>query len=122
MPVQLDQLSWFQDLVATWDDRQGQADSSEFSHLLMKGVAASCYSNRWERPVQDGHNVQVHDHGDSCMPITPQLDPECLDSGAIRMNGILRQWHNELGMSAALVDFKALVCLHIDPFCPCAQW
>ena len=115
-PVLVSQFPWFQRLLNGWSDRHGQADGAEFSSLLLRVVAPRCCSNRWERRVSHEQKTDVHDRGDAHMPITLQLDMELLDNGSIRLNDLIRHWHQELGMSAGLVDSTELVCLHLDRF------
>ena len=107
---------WFQQLVNGWNDRHSQADSAEFSSILLRGVAPRCCSNRWERRVSHEQNITLHDQGDATMPITIQIDMELVDNGSIRLVDLVRHWHQELGMSAGLVGSPELVCLHLDRF------
>lgn len=115
-PIMLEQCQWFQRLIASWPERHGQADSTEFSNILLKGVASPSTSNRWERRVIQEQKVEVHDMGDRFMPITIPLDPELTDNGSIRLVDLIRNWHNELGMSAGLMDAADIICIHVDRF------
>ena len=115
-PIALEHTVWFQNLVATWPERHGQADSTEFSSILMRGVAPQCISNRWERRVMSEQKVRVHDCGDETMPITLQLDLNLQDCGSIRLVDLIRHWHQELGMCAALVHAEDLICVQLDRF------
>lgn len=115
-PQLLTQLTWFHELVRGWSDNGGQADSTEFSSLLIRRVAPRCCSNCWERRVQHEQNTQVHDRGDAFMPITLQIDMEMLHDGRIQLGELIRHWHQELGMSAGLVSSTELVCFHVDRF------
>lgn len=113
-PLQLEDQEWFQQVVATWDNRHGQADSAEFLQRLMQRVTATCFSNRWERRLLQGQKVCVHDSSDDYTPITVQLDPGMISSDGIHLNDLLRQWHGELGMQTGLLAPKDLCCCHID--------
>lgn len=116
MPLLLSEFPWFQQIIHDWTDRDGQADSAEFTGLLLRRVAPRCCSNYWERRVNQEQKIAIHDRGDPKMPITLQIDMELLDNGSISLAALLRHWHQELGMSAGLVDPHDLVCLHIDRF------
>ena len=113
-PYSLEHSTWFHNLIAAWPERHGQADSAEFSSILLRGVAPQCCSNRWERRVLTEQNIRVHDQGDDFMPIVLQMDLELTDCGSIRLIDLIRQWHQELGMCAGLVCAKDLICLHLD--------
>jgi hypothetical protein len=108
-PYSLEHSTWFQNLIAAWPERHGQADSAEFSSILLRGVAPQCCSNSWERRVLTEQNIRVHDQGDEFMPIVLQLDLELTDCGSIRLIDLIRQWHQELGMCAGLVCAKDLI-------------
>jgi hypothetical protein len=114
LPLRIENIQGFQTLVDNWPEWLGQADSTEFSSILLQGVASRCCSNRWERRVQEDQRLTVYDHGDDHMPITLQLDLELTDSGTIRLVDLIRHWHHEWGMSAGLVNDTDLICLHLD--------
>lgn len=116
LPYSLEHSTWFQNLIATWSERNGQADSAEFSSIMLRGVAPQCCSNQWERRVLTEQNVRVHDSSHDFMPIVLQLDLELTDSGSIRLIDLIRHWHQELGMCAGLVNAQDLICLHLDRF------
>ena len=113
-PVPLDDLVWFQHLIQTWEDRQGQADSSEFLQLLMRGVKAPCYSCAWERRLLQDQKKVIHDCSDAFTPISLQLDPEACASDGVHLTALLRHWHAELGMVAGLLQASEMCCCHID--------
>lgn len=116
IPIQLENLEWFQNLIAAWSERHGQADSSEFSGILLKGIDPPCCSHRWDRRVLQAEKVLIHDRGDKHMPITIQIEPELQDTGSIRLVDLIRHWHQELGMRAGLTTESELVCVHLDRF------
>lgn len=115
-PMHLEHIPGFQTLVANWPEWTGQADSTEFSSILLKGAASRCCNNSWERRVQEGQTVTVQDRGHHYMPITVQLEPELEENGSVRLNELIRHWHYEWGMSAGLVHDTDLICLHVDRF------
>lgn len=115
-PISIEHTIWFQNLVATWPERHGQADSAEFSNILLRGFAPQCCSNRCERRVMTERKVRVHDCSDDTMPITLQSDLNLQDCGSIRLVDLIRHWHQELGMCAALVHAEDLICVHLDRF------
>ena len=59
LPVQLDQQDWFLNIVSLWDDGQGQSDSAEFLHLMMRGVAGPCYNHAWEKRYLDTAQLRL---------------------------------------------------------------
>ena len=58
--------------------------------------------------------IQVHDHGDTHMPLTLQLDPAIHDGEFVQLTDLFRHWQGELGMSAGLTHAPDLLCVHID--------
>ena len=107
-----------QALLLDWDDNEGQADSAEFTNRLIRWVQPACVNNCWQRRVCSGENlpVETHDFGDRFMPLTLQIDPVYIHNDSIRLQDLLRCWHNELGMSAGLTSQSELICVHIDRF------
>ena len=105
-PVNLAIQPWMRALLLDWDDNEGQADSAEFTNRLIRWVQPACVNNCWQRRVCSGENlpVETHDFGDRFMPLTLQIDPMYIHNDSIRLQDLLRCWHNELGMSAGLTS------------------
>eukprot|EP00435_Cladocopium_sp_Y103_P013798 s4108_g3.t1 len=113
-PVLLTQQSWFSSLIQHWPERGGQADGAEFTGRLMAWVASGCHSQQWQRRVMLGQRATIHDHGDQFMPLTVQLDPALCQDYGLRLDTLIRHWHGELGMTAALTGRPDLICVQID--------
>ena len=113
-PIYLAHCSWFQTLIADWPERMGQADSSEFTHRLLRHADMTCCSNYWERRVQTGENLTIHDHGHAHMPLTLQFPDFAIQSGHIHLQALLRHWSHDMGMRAALTTAPEMICLHVD--------
>ena len=105
-PVNLAIQPWMRALLLDWDDNEGQADSAEFTNRLIRWVQPACVNNRWHRRVCSGENLpaEIHDFGDRFMPVVLQIDPVYIHNDSIRLQDLIRCWHNEL------------VCVHIDRF------
>ncbi|CAL1146434.1 unnamed protein product [Cladocopium goreaui] len=112
--ISLDEYEWFNQLIASWQDPDSQADSAEFTHRLLTWVGTPIVSNRWERRVHTSERTELHDSGDTYMPITLQLDMDMIADNEVSLESLVRLWHGELGMSAGLTDPSDLVVLHID--------
>ena len=112
--ISLDEYEWFNQLIASWHDPDSQADSAEFTHRLLTWVGTPIVSNRWERRVHTSERTELHDSGDTYMPITLQLDMDMIADNEVSLESLVRLWHGELGMSAGLTDPSDLVVLHID--------
>lgn len=114
----LAQQPWFQAMLLDWEDREGQADSAEFTGRLIHWVAPACYNTCWHRRVSQGENRPplLHDVGDRFMPLTVQIEPMYIHNGAVSLRDLLRCWHSELGMCAGFLTQSDLQCIHIDRF------
>ena len=110
----LDDASWFQSLVSEWEDRSGQADSAEFTSLLLRGMGSNRISNVWHRRLHQNDRTIIHDMGDVFQPLTLQIDPSGLIHNQVHLNDLLRCWHSELGMCGALLTASDHVCIHLD--------
>ncbi|CAL1153362.1 unnamed protein product [Cladocopium goreaui] len=115
-PLNLDAQPWFQGITMNWDDNRGQADSAEFTSMLLQWVAPSFLSCHWQRRLMENDCVRVHDHSDRFQPLTLQLDPSHNTDGIARLTDMLRRWHNDLGMCAGLMHAPEVVCVHVDRF------
>ena len=115
-PLNLDAQPWFQGITMNWDDNRGQADSAEFTSMLLQWVAPSFLSCHWQRRLMENDCVRVHDHSDRFQPLTLQLDPSHNTDGIARLTDMLRRWHNDLGMCAGLMHAPEVVCAHVDRF------
>eukprot|EP00435_Cladocopium_sp_Y103_P053612 s584_g17.t1 len=60
------------------------------------------------------NELSLHDRHDGFLPLTLQLDPAAVHDYGIRLADMIRSWHGELGMQAALTSSPELVCVHID--------
>ena len=117
-PFNLAAQPWMKALLLDWDDSEGQADSAEFTHRLIKWVQPACVNNCWQRRVCSGETLpaEIHDFGDRYMPLILQIDPAYIHNDSIRLQDLIRCWHTELGMSAGLTFQSDLICVHIDRF------
>lgn len=115
-PFNLDAQPWFQGITMNWDDNRGQADSAEFTSMLLQWVAPSFLSCHWQRRLMENECVRVHDHSDRYQPLTLQLDPSHNTDGIARLTDMLRRWHNDLGMCAGLLHAPEVICVHVDRF------
>eukprot|EP00435_Cladocopium_sp_Y103_P006689 s2221_g2.t1 len=115
-PLLLDQQDWFLSLIQSWPERGGQADSAEFTGRLLAWVASGSYSQQWHRRVMLGQSVSIHDYSDPFMPLVLQVDPSLCHDYSVRLDVLVRHWHNELGMQAALTTCPDLICVHLDRF------
>ena len=113
---QIDCQQWYQSLVAQWDEHRGQADSAEFTSLLMQWVDTTSCSCLWQRRWMQSENVLIHDHGHVHQPLTLQLNPVQVADGFVRLTDLMRFWHGELGMQAGRFRPKDILCVHIDRF------
>lgn len=116
LPIRIDDMGWYQRLISTWDDRQGQADSAEFTGLLLGGMHSPVLSNHWQRRVQNELQIQVHDENDDFQPLTLQIDPSSILHNTVHLSELLRMWHAELGMCGAFVTAADLIGVHLDRF------
>ena len=115
-PFNLDAQLWFQGITQNWDENRGQADSAEFTSMLLQWVAPSFLSCHWQRRLMENECVRVHDQGDRYQPLTLQLDPSHSTDGIARLTDMLRRWHNDLGMYAGLLQAPEVLCVHVDRF------
>ncbi|CAL1166069.1 unnamed protein product, partial [Cladocopium goreaui] len=115
-PFNLDAQLWFQGITQNWDENRGQADSAEFTSMLLQWVAPSFLSCHWQRRLMENECVRVHDQGDRYQPPTLQLDPSHSTDGIARLTDMLRRWHNDLGMYAGLLQAPEVLCVHVDRF------
>lgn len=113
-PIQIDQQPWYQEMVADWTVPAGQADSAEFTSLLMHWVAPTSVCCQWQRRWMQCENVMIHDQGARYQPITLQIIPSRATENMFRIQDLIRCWHMELGMQTALVRAPELLCIHID--------
>ena len=113
-PFSIDDKSWFHELVAAEGLPAGQADSAEFTSMLMRWVEPASVSCHWQRRWMQCENVLMHDLGDRFQPLTLQIHPSQMTEGMVRLTDLLRSWHVELGMQAAMVRASDLICVHID--------
>lgn len=72
---QIDGQEWYHSLVANWDAQHGQADSAEFTSLLVHWVAPASCSCLWQRRWMQCENVYIHDNGDTYQPLMLQIQP-----------------------------------------------
>ena len=114
--VKLDDMPWFHDFIATWNDQHAQADSAEFTYHLLTRVGTPVVSNAWTRMVLMGEKAITHDSGASFQPITLQLDPSMIEHDEIQLETLLRLWSNDMGMTAGLCQPQDLLVLHLDRF------
>ena len=110
----LDDEPWFRTLVSGWEDRTGQADSAEFTSLLLRGMGSPRISNDWHRRFVQNDRVITHDLGDAFQPLTLQIDPSALIHNQVHLNELLRCWNTELGMCGALLTTTDHLCVHLD--------
>lgn len=113
-PFDLDQQQWFTELVSQWQNPHGQADSAEFTSLLLQWVAPASVCCHWQRRWMQCENVLIHDQGSRYQPLTLQLHPVHVTEGITRLTDLFRCWHGELGMQAGLTTAPELLCVHID--------
>ena len=113
-PYSIDSQTWYEDLTLHCEDNHGQADSAEFTQMLVQWVSPAFYSSYWHRRWMQCENVLIHDHGDKYQPLLLQLEPTHVTNGMIRLTDMLRSWHGELGMSAGLLRPPDSFCVHLD--------
>eukprot|EP00435_Cladocopium_sp_Y103_P073905 s131_g45.t1 len=114
-PLSLSIQPWFIALLLQWEgEGDGQADSAEFTCLLLEWISPACLDFRWEKRVQQGPRVLRHDKGSQFFPITIQIEPALCNDGAIPLSALLRSWHEEMGMCQALIGESDLLCVQID--------
>ena len=113
-PYSIDSQTWYEDLTLHWDDNHGQADSAEFTQMLVQWVSPAFYCSYWHRRWMQCENVLIHDHGDRHQPLFLQLEPTHVTNGMIRLTDMLRSWHGELGMSAGLLRPPEVFCVHLE--------
>ena len=113
-PYSIDSQNWYADLTEHWEDNHGQADSAEFTQMLVQWVAPAFYCSYWHRRWMQCENVLIHDHGDIHQPRFLQLEPTRVTDGMIRLTDLLRSWHGELGMSAGLLRPPEALCVHLE--------
>ena len=113
-PYSIDSQPWYDGLTRDWDDNHGQADSAEFTQMLVQWVSPAFYCSYWHRRWMQCENVLIHDHGDRYQPLFLQLEPTRVTHGMIRLTDMLRSWHGELGMNAGLLRAPECLCVHLE--------
>ena len=113
-PYSVDSQPWYDGLTRNWEDNHGQADSAEFTQMLIQWVSPAFYCSYWHRRWTQCEKVLIHDHGDRFQPLFLQLEPTRVTNGMIRLTDMLRSWHGELGMNAALLKAPESLCVHLE--------
>lgn len=116
-PIDLANCTWFQQMMQNWQGGRGQADASEFIHLLLSHLRPEGVSFSWEKRLAKlpaSEMADIFDSGDHHKPITLQV-PEQMDS-AISLTDMISNWCQEWGMRSASNSVSDVMMFHIDRF------
>ena len=114
MSYHLPDADWFQNILHSWTGEGEQCDPVEFLTHLIQGIQLPGLDWTWERRVQLGTETSVRDKSDRLTPVTLHLDPEMSHDGWIRLDTMIHNWHNYMGMNTALCGPTPLLCFHVD--------
>lgn len=105
--------------MTDWQGGWGQADASEFAHLLFKSLKCPGVTHCWEKRLMDaaalGPAEEFHSGGHYA-PITLQFPEHTTQHTSISIDTLIRAWSQDWSMRSAMISVTNAVTLHVDRF------
>lgn len=106
--------------MADWEGGLGQADASEFAHLMLRNLQPDGINLRWEKRVlveDDGQpRVECVDIGSAFSPLIFRMPAHDTSTTMISFHRLLSAWRQDSGMQTALTKTSVALFVHIDRF------
>eukprot|EP00438_Fugacium_kawagutii_P030050 Skav201346 [mRNA] locus=scaffold1389:478052:481319:+ [translate_table: standard] len=112
-PLSLADQPWFLSMMVQWTGGDGEADTAEFIHLLLRSLRLADLDFGWKKIIDvEGAPPELFDHGGPLQPILMQLPAHVPQE--LTLTDLIDLWAGANGMRTALKYKAKHVCLQLD--------